>query len=237
MSITANFLKLRSTDKPPKIDEWNINYDDALALAKKEGKFIVANWSNGDLCGNCTNTETCMMDPVFTDWMAQQDAYFVFQYSGDPDKGQEVHDWCYKGTGLRAYPGYRVTLYDKTTGEMVVDECVDGNKLRKNKLKTEGAKNMIAGLDAIFAEKPEDFDSDSSSVPEPEPEEDYKIRLNEAITTKQVNSVLDALDAKGGYCPCQPVSPGTKCHCEDFRYNKQIGEPCICNIYVKQPKG
>lgn len=38
-------------------------------------------------------------------------------------------------------------------------------------------------------------------------------------------------------CPCQPKSRKTKCHCDDFRNNKQIGEPCISNIYVKQPQG
>lgn len=67
--------------------------------------------------------------------------------------------------------------------------------------------------------------------------DDYKVRLNEVVSTKQVNSVLDAIDANGGYCPCQPKSRKTKCHCDDFRNNKQIGEPCICNIYVKQPNG
>lgn len=28
----------------------------------------------------------------------------------------------------------------------------------------------------------------------------------------------------------------TKCHCKDFKENKKIGEPCLCNIHVKQKK-
>lgn len=63
----------------------------------------------------------------------------------------------------------------------------------------------------------------------------YKTRLNEELTTKQVNAVLDAIDANDGYCPCQPRSATTKCNCSDFKKRKGIGEPCICKIYVKQP--
>ena len=65
----------------------------------------------------------------------------------------------------------------------------------------------------------------------------YKVRLNEALTTAQVNKVLDALDKNGGYCPCQYKTKDTKCHCKDFREEKAIGEPCICKIYVKQKAG
>ena len=65
--------------------------------------------------------------------------------------------------------------------------------------------------------------------------ENYKIRLNEKLTVKKVNVVLDAIDANNGYCPCQIRSEDTKCHCKDFLENKKIGEPCICKIYVKQP--
>lgn len=65
----------------------------------------------------------------------------------------------------------------------------------------------------------------------------YKIRFNEAKTVKAVNAILDAIDANGGYCPCQIKSAATKCHCADFRNKKALGEPCICGIYVKMAKG
>ena len=64
----------------------------------------------------------------------------------------------------------------------------------------------------------------------------YKIRFNEEVSVKDINGTLDAIDAMGGYCPCQVPSEDTKCHCKDFLQNKKIGEPCICNIYVKQAK-
>ena len=63
---------------------------------------------------------------------------------------------------------------------------------------------------------------------------DYKIRLNEKLTVKKVNAVLDAIDTNDGYCPCQIQSEDTKCHCKDFLENKKTGEPCICKIYIKQ---
>lgn len=62
----------------------------------------------------------------------------------------------------------------------------------------------------------------------------YKVRFNTKVKVSQINKILDALDANKGYCPCQLKSKDTKCHCKDFLKNKKIGEPCICNIYVKQ---
>lgn len=224
MGITANFLKLRSTGTP-KTGEWNINYDKALALAKQNGKFIVTCWSNGDACSYCKKAETCMMEQSFKDWMKTSDAYFVFQYSGDKDKGKTVHDWVFKGTGISQYPSFRITLYDKTN-KMVKDYSVTGNSLRNNKTGATGAKEMIANLNKVL----------SSSQSQDGGNESYKIRLNEKITTKKVNQILDAIDKNNGYCPCQVQSASTKCHCEDFKKNKKIGEPCICNIYVKKKK-
>ena len=65
----------------------------------------------------------------------------------------------------------------------------------------------------------------------------YKIRFNNATTVDDINATLDAIDANGGYCPCQgEKKPSTKCHCADFRNKKALGEPCICGIYVKQAK-
>ena len=64
----------------------------------------------------------------------------------------------------------------------------------------------------------------------------YKIRFNPAKTVKAVNSMLDAIDACGGYCPCQgEKKPSTKCHCAAFR-KSDIGEVCYCSIYVKVAK-
>ena len=63
----------------------------------------------------------------------------------------------------------------------------------------------------------------------------YVTRLNEKLTTKQINKVLDAVDRNDGHCPCQDEhTQDTLCHCADYRNNKGIGEPCICKIYVKQ---
>ena len=66
--------------------------------------------------------------------------------------------------------------------------------------------------------------------------QDYKIRFNPETTVEDINDTLDAIDANGGYCPCQMQSADTKCHCADFLKSKKIGEPCICGIYVKQAK-
>jgi len=230
MGITTNFLKLRSSGTP-KQGEWNINYAKALAAAKKDGKFIVTCWSNGDLCGSCMAAETCMMQSVFKNWMKTSDAYFVFQYSGDKDKGKMLYDWIFVKGGMKRFPGFRITLYD-ATGKAVVNKSFTGDMLRNGKTGAAGAKAMGETLKKIFAKKP------SSITPTPMPDtEAYKVRFNEKLTTKQVNAILDSIDKNGGYCPCQAGKDAdTKCHCKDFKQNKKIGEPCICKIYVKQKK-
>ena len=230
MGTTATFIKTRSSGTP-KVGEWNINYAKALELAKKDYKFIITAWSNGDACGYCVQAEKCMMDKVFTDWQKKADAYFVFQYSGDKDKGDVLHNWIFTKGKVKKYPGFRITLYN-ASGNIVKDVAVDGNSLRSNKTGTTGAKKMIEQLQTILGGKPAKVEP----TPTPTPAKiDYKIRLNEKLTVKKVNAILDAIDKNGGYCPCQAgKTADTKCHCKDFKDNKKIGEPCICNIYVKQ---
>lgn len=233
MGTTANFLKLRSSGTP-KTGEWNKNYQEVLELAKQKGKYIITCWSNGDNCGYCTAAEKCMMEKPFTDWQKTADAYFVFQYSGDADKGKTVKSWIYSGTGLRYYPGFRISAYDAKTGQIIksLDTPIEGNKLRNSKSGAAGAQAMVNNLKAILAKG---APAGGDDTPTPEPATPYKIRLNEKLTVKKVNAILDAIDKNDGYCPCQAgQTADTKCHCKDFKENKKIGEPCICNIYVKQ---
>lgn len=232
MGTTSEFIKLRSS-KTPKVGEWNKDYKAALTKAKNEHKYIVTAWSNGDVCSYCVQAEKCMMTTTFKNWMAKQDAYFVFQYSGDKDKGATLHDWIFKKGGVKQYPGFRITRYD-ASGNEELDFVFTGNELRSSKTGETGAKAMVAKLDEVFATKPEQKEDESD--PTPIPPESYKIRLNESLTVKKVNAILDAIDKNDGYCPCQPKGAGTKCHCEDFIKNKKIGEACICRIYIKQAK-
>ena len=229
MGTTAEFLKLRSS-KTPKVGEWNIDYKTALAAAKKDYKFIVCCWSNGDACGYCTALEKVFMTAEFKNWIKTQDAYFVFQYSGDKDKGKTLHDLIYKDREITQYPGVRIVLFKD--GKTVKNVVVTGNSMRKSKTGATGAKNAIAYLEKIFAGKPEEKPDEK---PAPEEKENYKIRFNEKLTVKKVNAILDAIDKNDGHCPCQPAGDGTKCHCKDFLENKKIGEVCICNLFVKVP--
>ena len=231
MGTTSDFLKLRSSGAP-KTGEWNVNYNDALVKAKAERKYIITFWSNGDLCDYCVKTEKCMMTDVFKGWMSGVNAYFVFQCSADKDKGKTVHDCIYNNTKVTLYPGFRITLYD-TAGKILCDRAVDGNKLRNNKCNEYGARDMISNLEAIMSLVHMQCCAEEEQSQD---DKDYKVRFNEKLTVAKINKILDAIDSNDGYCPCQPRGEGTKCHCEDFINNKEIGEPCICKIYVKQSK-
>jgi hypothetical protein len=71
----------------------------------------------------------------------------------------------------------------------------------------------------------------------PKKKTDYKVRFVPNIKGAKINGILDALDAQGGHCPCQPEhTPATKCQCKDFRERVKIGEPCLCGIYTKVAK-
>ena len=234
MGTTSTFIKSRSS-ATPKVGEWNINYSKALTQAKKEYKFIVICWSNGDKCGSCITAEACMMKKAFKDFMKTSDAYFVFQYSGDKDKGQTVHDLIYKPGKIRRYPGFRVMLFDqKDSSKVLVDTFIEGDTLRGGKTGDTGAKNMVEKLQKIFAKKPATETTESEPTA-PAQEKKCVVRLNENLTTAKINKVLDALYRNDGYYPCQAKSENTKCHCEDFVKNKKFGEPCICKIFVKKP--
>ena len=230
MSATSEFLKLRSKETP-EVGQWNYNFSKALDLAKKNGKFLISSWSNGENCSYCILAERCMVEKVFQDWVKSTDAYFAFQYSGDANKGKVVHDWIYGQHKIRQFPGFRVTYYDPKTGKLVFDQAIEGNKLRNNMTKADGANAMIAALKKMLAQKPAE-----DEIEPPPAVEDYKIRLNERLTVAKINKVFDALDKNDGYCPCQEKSADTKCHCKDFLQNKKIGEVCICNLYVKMKK-
>lgn len=231
MGTTVSFVKLRSTETP-KVGEWNINYDKVVSLAKKNNKPVIALWSNGDKCGYCVSLEKVLMEKTFIDWMKTSDCYFVFQYSGDKDGGKTLHDLIYaKGGKLKYFPGVTVIVYDPTSGKVLSQAYSDGNTLRGNKTGATGAKKVIENLTKALAKRPVTSVAGIDVTTTPVK---YKIRFNEKLTVAKVNKILDAIDANGGYCPCQVKAEGTKCHCEDFIQCKKIGEPCICKIYVKQ---
>ena len=204
MGTTADFAKLRST-KTPKVGEWNIDYKTALAKAKNEGKFIVALWSNGDACGYCVAAEKCLMQAAFSGWMKKQNAYFVFQHSGDKDKGQTVKDWVYKGTGLRYYPGFRISLYD-AKGKLVVDQSVEGNMARGNKTGATGAKAIVAYLEKVFAKAP----AKPEPAPEPTPEPTEAPYVNSFTDVKEGDWFYDAVmwAGKNGVVTGTEFKPG-----------------------------
>ncbi len=232
MGTTANFLKLRSTSSTINLNEWHNNFSACKKLAETKNVPLVAVWSNGDNCGFCTNLETCFMNATFKNWMKTTQCVFWFGCCEDKNAEDKAYgtgfNWCYQNGKIKQYPFVRV--YWKT-GK--IDVSKPGADLYGRGIKAAARpKTLVNNLTKILAGyKPE---SEQETVPV---KEEYKVRLNEKLTTAQVNKILDAIDKVDGYCPCQPgKSEDTKCHCKDFRESKKIGEPCICKIYVKQKK-
>lgn len=231
MGTTTNFLKLRSTDSAIKPGQWHNGFSAVKKYAESQKIPLVAVWSNGDKCGHCVNFEESAMNSTFKNWQKTSQCVFWFGYYGDTSKDDKFEGtgfkWCYNKGKVKQYPFVRVYW---TAGK--VDVTKTGDDLTgKNVKPAKGGQNLVASLKKILkGYNPDAVTPDTK----PEPAEAYKIRFNENVTTKKVNAILDKIDACGGYCPCQPQSASSKCHCKDFIDNKGIGEVCICGIYIKQ---
>ena len=228
MGVTATLKKTRAKKSDPvQTGQWHADFSTVKKYAGLNNVPLLAVWSNGDACGHCVMFEKCLLDSKFKTW-AKKSGVAMWIGFGDDTSTEDK----FEGTGfkfsrkdtLTTYPFVR--LYWK---KGKVDICKSGGKLTGDTDK--GAAKLVAVLkDAL-----KNYTPDSGEDVKPEKEE-YVIRLNEEVTTAQVNKILDSIDEKNGYCPCQIQSSETKCHCKDFIENKKVGEPCICNIYVKKKK-
>lgn len=243
MSTTTDFLKLRSTASTVKLNEWHNNFSAVKKFAEEKNVPLVAVWSNGDNCGYCITFEQSAMEATFKNWQKTSQCAFWFGCCEDTNKedkyGGTGFNFCYKNGMAKQYP--MVRIYWKAGNLDVVK--AGGDLTGRGVKPAQGAKNLVANLQKILASyKPTKQTAAAANASTTNAQtavtsaKGYKIRLNPKVTTAKVNAILDAIDANKGYCPCQPKSAATKCHCKDFKKNKKIGEPCICGIYVKMAK-
>ena len=248
MGTTTEFLKLRSTASTIKLNEWHNNFSAAKKFAEDNKVPLVAVWSNGDNCGYCITFEQSAMEATFKNWQKTSQCVFWFGCCEDTNKedkyGGTGFTWTYKNGTVKQYPMCRI--YWKA-GNLDVSKA-GGDLTGRGVKPAQGAKNLVNNLTKILASYKPAKQTATTAKPTTATaatvannksatnSKAYKIRFNEKVTTAKVNKTLDAIDANKGYCPCQPKSAGTKCHCKDFKKNKGFGEPCICGIYVKQPK-
>jgi len=142
MSITANFLKLRSTDKEIKLNQWHNGFSACKKFAESKKVPFIAVWSNGDKCGHCTMFEQCLMDSKFKTWMKTSQCVFWFGYYGDKSKDDTFEGtgftWCYNKGAVTQYPFVRIYWKDgkvdvtRTGGKLTGDTAKGATKLVTN---------------------------------------------------------------------------------------------------------
>lgn len=233
-STTEEVMKSRiKSNAAIKAGKWCEDFEKAKKFADKNKMPILAVWSNGDLCGHCVNFNKCILDKTFTKWQKDSGVVFWIGYGSDtyaPNRhGGEGYKFAKNGN-LTNFPFVR--LYWRAGN---VDVAKSGDEW--DGASASGAATLVKNLKTYLKKY------DPSSCPgcdDDAPADDstnYKVRFNESLTVKKVNAILDAIDKNGGYCPCQEgKTSATKCQCKDFRTKKKIGEPCICNLYVKHKK-
>lgn len=139
---TSDLLKTRAAKGTPvEPGVWHAGLEETRAWAVKEGRPLIAVWSNGESCSHCVSFENNVNSPVFREWMKTSGIVFMFAYSGDPgkdgssnsDKGQSAStgEWC-RDSKLTTFPFVRFYWVDKK-GKVLVDKAVIGDKLTKNK--------------------------------------------------------------------------------------------------------
>lgn len=243
MSATSTILAQRDkAGTPVTLGRWHAGFTEVKNYAVNNGLPLLAIWSNGEECSHCKKLERCLAQSVFKDWMKDSGIVFYFgcneDKSADDKYGGKGYKWCWKNESLNLFPFVRFYWKAKkgtkladgtvlTADKVFVDKAVTGDTFDNWKDKADGAKYAVSYAKKIYKQY---------MPAEAETEAAYKIRFNEAKTVKAVNAMLDEIDANDGYCPCQPKSADSKCHCKDFLQNKEIGEPCICGIYVKMAK-
>lgn len=238
MATTAKFLKLRAAESATiKTGQWHAGFSKMKKYAESKGIPLIAVWSNGDACGHCIMFEEVLMKKIFKTWQSSSGCAFWFGCSSDKTKDDKFEGtgfmWCYNNGAVKQYPMVRV--YWK---KGKIDKSYSGGKLTGDSNKDANATKLVKNLKSVLKGFTPTVEPTPAPEPTPEPDEGvtspYVTRLNESLTTAQINQILDALDKNDGYCPCQTKGEGTKCHCEDYVKNKKIGEPCICKIYVKK---
>ena len=112
MGVTANFLKLRSTAKEIKLNQWHNSFSACKKFAETKKVPLIAVWSNGDKCGHCVIFEQCLMDSKFKTWMKTSQCVFWFGYYGDTSKDDKLEGtgfmWCYNNGAVKQYPFVRI---------------------------------------------------------------------------------------------------------------------------------
>lgn len=237
-TVTDKVKKLRAAKSATvKPGQWHADFSTVQKHADANGIPLLAVWSNGDKCGHCIMFEKCILDSKFKNWQKTCGVDMWIGLGTDTSAEDKEYGvgfkFARKGTSLNQYPFVR--LYWK---KGKVDVCKTGDSWTGAQGNSKGAEKFVKALKSALKKYCPSCEPTPAPTPAPTPEpvEEYKIRLNEKVTTAQVNAILDSLDANGGYCPCQAKSADTKCHCKDFTDVKKIGEPCICNIYVKRKK-
>ena len=250
MSATSTILAQRDkAGTPITLGRWHAGFTEVKKYADSKGLPLLAIWSNGEECSHCKKLERCLAQSVFKDWMKDSGIVFYFgcneDKSSDDKYGGKGYKWCWKNESLNLFPFVRfywkakkgtVLADGKVVAEdkVLIDKAVTGDTFDNWKDKADGAKYAVSYAKKIYKQY-------VPACPDCEPGggdavQEYKIRFNPKTTVKDINDTLDAIDANDGYCPCQVPSADTKCHCADFRNKKALGEPCICDIYVKQAK-
>lgn len=237
MGVTANIKKLRAAASTTvKLGQWHEDFNKVKKFADSKNVPLFAVWSNGDASGHCIAFEQCLLDNKFKTWQKTCECALWIGLGSDTSaadkRGGTGYNFAWGAKkALKLFPFVR--LYWK---QGKVDICKTGDDWTGGTGNSKGATKLVKALQAAL--KNYCPSCEPQPTPEPEPASGngkYKVRLNEAMTVAQINTVLDAIDANDGYCPCQVgKTADTKCNCKDFKENKEIGEPCICKIYVKQ---
>lgn len=264
-SVTKELLKLRfcsSCKDTIQAGRWYDGFTKVKTFAASKKIPFIAVWTNGDKCGYCVKLEKCFLDADFINWMKTSGCIFWLGTGTDTNKEDGYNGsgfkWIYQNGKISTYPFVRVYWPDGK-----VDETMTGNALDGRMDPPKGTKEVLEHLKKLLKNwKPKEEPSDlalKQGVPPPPPPQDapekkepevpapapapapknkLKVRTNPEWTAEKIAEFKQTIKDNGGFCPCQPQSPDSKCMCKLFREMKPEDVPaegklCVCGLYQK----
>ena len=141
---TATLIKSRRASSASVVPGyWHANLSKCKSYAQSHGVPLVAVWSNGDVCGHCTQFASACNNATFKNWMKTSGCVFFFTYSGDSGgrQGGTAYNFCRGGKNLMQYPFVRVYWY--VNGKKKKDVAATGDTVDHYANGGTGAKNAV----------------------------------------------------------------------------------------------
>ena len=172
----SRLVAMRSESGSPEPGKWHRDFKAARAAAERDGKPLVAMWTNGDLCGLCRRFTENILDPVFVDWMKSSGAYFWLGGSMDEENQRTGDGWkyCLESGIVSQFPFFCVRQVEN--GAVTHQFFGSGGQFDGGKRGKEAVDAIINKLGEVLSGPPQDIEAEKAEMLKRRKEAEEKAR-------------------------------------------------------------